>query len=307
MKLQVLIIAGKMTGASLTLHTGESVILGRDGQVSQLVFNDPSISRRHCTIQFGQEGEIMVTDHSVAGTYINRSQKLQNGNSAYILSGDTLTLGTTENTVQVAMIQEQAGMPNKRENMYEGAPNEQMYYENQNRGMGGEPHIPQINYQGKFVGQDEYAIATLSNGILMNVLSGEGWMREAAVVTNRRVYYNSRRGIVNLTNTEEQVDIEDVTGTKIIDRKPWGMLLSAAISLLAGYFMLQSYFFEGFGWMFIGCSVADVVLFLFRIKECLTVQYAGGSIEFTVRRYNMRNVRDFQKAIHAQKDLLKRN
>ncbi|MBQ3979832.1 MAG: hypothetical protein II634_03455, partial [Lachnospiraceae bacterium] len=67
----------------------------------------------------------------------------------------------------------------------------------------------------EFVQENEKAIADLKNGYLNNVLSGEGILKENAVVTNKRLYYDNRRGLLWRVEERDRINIEDITAVKI--------------------------------------------------------------------------------------------
>lgn len=156
--------------------------------------------------------------------------------------------------------------------------------------------------QGRFVDADEYVVATLENGVMMNIISGEGFRREDAVLTNKRLYYKHKDGIVNITECEEIVDVKDVTGTKITSFDPYGMLIFAALLFIAGI-IVDSNAHSG-PWLFIGIilSVVTIFLFVFLKKKYLRIEYAGGAIHFSVKKYGIQNIQAFQRSIYAVKD-----
>lgn len=155
---------------------------------------------------------------------------------------------------------------------------------------------------GRFVGEDEYVVATLENGVMMNIISGEGFRREDAVLTNKRLYYNHKDGIVNITECNEIVDVKDITGTKITRFDPYGILIIAGLLFLAGI-IISSKTSDGPA-MILGIilSVVAVFVFVFLKKKYLRIEYAGGSIHFSVKKYGVQNIQAFQRCIYAVKD-----
>lgn len=155
---------------------------------------------------------------------------------------------------------------------------------------------------GRFVSEDEYVVATLENGVMMNIISGEGFRREDAVLTNKRLYYNHKDGIVNIAECEEIVDVKDVTGTKITRFDPYGILIIAGLLFIAGLIINANG--SGGPAMFFGIilSVVAVFVFVFLKKKYLRIEYAGGSIHFSVKKYGIQNIQAFQRSIYAVKD-----
>ena len=56
--------------------------------------------------------------------------------------------------------------------------------------------------------------------------------------------------------------------------------------------------------MFFGIilSVVAVFVFVFLKKKYLRIEYAGGSIHFSVKKYGIQNIQAFQRSIYAVKD-----
>lgn len=145
-----------------------------------------------------------------------------------------------------------------------------------------------------FVSEDEYVVATLKNGMALNVLSGEGLKSEDAIITNKRLYYNHKTGVINIRSQEEKVNIKDITGTKIANYNPIGILILGALLLIVAFIAKI--------WALIPGSLVFVVVYFIAKKCHLKIEYAGGSIYFSVKKYGMNNIRAFQKAIYILKD-----
>ena len=85
--------------------------------------------------------------------------------------------------------------------------------------------------------EDEYVVATLSNGVVRNLMTGDGVMSESIFVTNRRLYYNYNSGIFTKDRVSERVDIKDITGTKVRAFSPNLLLVIAAIIFLGSAYI----------------------------------------------------------------------
>ncbi len=145
-----------------------------------------------------------------------------------------------------------------------------------------------------FVSEDEYVVATLKNGMALNMISGEGLKTEDAIITNKRLYYNHKTGVINVRSQEEKVNIKDITGTKIANYNPIGILILGALVLIVALIAKL--------WAMIPAALVFVVVY-FLAKKChLKIEYAGGFIYFSVKKYGMNNIRAFQKAIYTLKD-----
>ncbi len=164
--------------------------------------------------------------------------------------------------------------------------------------------FPQNN---DFVSNDEYVVATLSNGVVLNLVSGEGFKTEDAVLTNKRLYYNHKTGILNIQTQEEKVNIKDITGSKITNYNPLGIFILAIFVAVFGLFgSIAASDFEIFP-IFLLASLFLFVVYLFIKKSHLKIEYAGGSIYFSVKKYGKENIIKFQKSIYAVKDHIESN
>lgn len=77
------------TDRAVPLEPGQSIVVGRIAQCD-LPLDDPSVSRRHCTIRCGENGVLTVTDHGSAnGTFVNERPITE----ASVCAGDVLRLG----------------------------------------------------------------------------------------------------------------------------------------------------------------------------------------------------------------------
>lgn len=75
---KILFNKGEYKDASIELADGQTITLGRDGKVANLVFSDSSISKKHCTISWNQmEGCFIVHDYSSNGTYYLNGTRLE--------------------------------------------------------------------------------------------------------------------------------------------------------------------------------------------------------------------------------------
>lgn len=169
-----------------------------------------------------------------------------------------------------------------------------------------EPKADRVNVNPSlnsvFVSNDEYVVATLSNGVVDNIITGEGFKTEDAVLTNKRMYYKHKTGIINIHSQVEVVDVKDITGTKILNRNPFGALIFSILMLIAGVIVfIDANRIE----ILVSAALAAVVLlviYLIARRSHLRIEYAGGAIYFSVKRYRKSNILNFQKSIYAVKD-----
>jgi serine/threonine protein kinase len=85
------LISGPESGRSLAIAEGKTVVVGR-GQGSDLLINDPSISRSHCTLQVDGGKLILRDKESRSGTYLGPQRVTEH----VWLPGQVLKLGDTE-------------------------------------------------------------------------------------------------------------------------------------------------------------------------------------------------------------------
>ncbi len=158
-----------------------------------------------------------------------------------------------------------------------------------------------------FVSKDEYVVAALTNGFADNVLSGEGFKTEGAVITNKRLYYNHRQGVINIRTQEEKIDIKDITGSKIANFNPLGLLILSILILLIGIIAALVEEDEEIFFAMLPAALVFFVAYICAKKSHLRIEYAGGAISFSVKKYGKENIRKFQKCIYAVKDSIEAN
>lgn len=160
------------------------------------------------------------------------------------------------------------------------------------------------NENGIFVDPNEKIVATLSNGMAQNVISGEGLKKERAIVTDKRLYYSIKKGVINITQIEQKIDIKDITGTNITGLNPVGLLIFAGILLIFAIILAVSTGEPELIPAFIMPAIALTVIYFVSFKKFFKIDYAGGNIRFSLRGYSMEKAREFQKSIYAVKDTL---
>ena len=167
----------------------------------------------------------------------------------------------------------------------------------------GDHYVASTGARG-FVSEDEKPIYSLKNGFSLNLLSGEGWKSEDAVITNKRIYYNDKVGIINASTEENIIDIEDVTCAKFINYNPIGWIALAILSLCIGCYMAL---FET-SYIFFGAIAAIVFASVYASlrKAFFAIYFAGGNIKFSVKKYGVKNIREFQRCIFTVKEKAKK-
>ena len=153
----------------------------------------------------------------------------------------------------------------------------------------------------RFVDKNEVAIADLKNGFLNNILSGEGLMKENAIITDKRIYYNKKQGLLLRIEEWDRVDIDDITAVKIARAaSAWFIVLGLIVAAVLVILKVQNYMIFAPSAVIIGVLI-DLIL----SKNYLSIEYAGGYIRFSVKKYKMEHVARFQETVFRVKDSLK--
>lgn len=87
------VISGPNTGAEFSLYPGTSYILGKDPSISDVIFHDLSVSRKHAKLIVSDQEELSLEDlESRNGTFVN-GEKISEPKE--LSSQDLIALGTT--------------------------------------------------------------------------------------------------------------------------------------------------------------------------------------------------------------------
>ncbi len=159
-----------------------------------------------------------------------------------------------------------------------------------------------------FVNPNEIPLFSLKNGNMQNWVSGEGIKNEKAVITDKRLYYVNKKGIINVVSNDEKIDLEDITGTKIVERNPIFLLILAALAFLSLLFAgINAGDSEAVILITSGLMSVLVLVALYAClhKKFLYIEYAGGNIHFSLIGYSKENIICFQNTIYLAKERLK--
>jgi len=86
----LLVISGRFKGTKWALPSNMELVIGRSPGQSNIVLDDPNISRTHCTIRFDQKNRCFyVKDASTNGTYNEAGQRFTAG-SVYAIAPESL-------------------------------------------------------------------------------------------------------------------------------------------------------------------------------------------------------------------------
>lgn len=89
---------GTYKGVVLHFRPEQSILVGRDEKVADIVVNLPKVSRLHCVIVFHeQDNTYEIIDFSKNGTYISEQQRLVSDISYSVKPGTRISFGDSDN------------------------------------------------------------------------------------------------------------------------------------------------------------------------------------------------------------------
>ena len=97
-------INGKYAGSRFEINNGETVVIGRDIQKCNIVYDEKyaSISRVHCAIRYAaNENAFYVTDYSSNGTLVNRELNIGKNATKKVEKGSVIYLGDENNAFRL--------------------------------------------------------------------------------------------------------------------------------------------------------------------------------------------------------------
>ena len=92
-------VSGAYAGARIPVHDGETLVIGRDPRVCNIVLGSLSTSRKHCAITYDEyNNTYTVTDYSSNGVFDKNGNRLEKGWKDLMRIGDEIRIA---NTVEV--------------------------------------------------------------------------------------------------------------------------------------------------------------------------------------------------------------
>lgn len=91
------------------------------------------------------------------------------------------------------------------------------------------------------------------------------------------------------------------SGSKITDFKPYSFIVISVAVLIAGIALIHTIL----GTALLGAAFCFFLLFFILKKSHLRIEYAGGNISFSVKKYGLKNVRAFQHRIYIEKEKIR--
>lgn len=95
---QITCVSGEFAGASFPLNPHDTVVIGRDSEVCNIVISAGKVSRRHCAVSFdAAKGQFAVMDCSTNGTYLENGTRLLANLRNMLPAGTVISIGSNEN------------------------------------------------------------------------------------------------------------------------------------------------------------------------------------------------------------------
>ena len=95
---QITCVSGEFAGASFPLNPHDTVVIGRDSEVCNIVISAGKVSRRHCAVSFdAAKGQFAVMDCSTNGTYLENGIRLLANLRNMLPAGTVICVGSSEN------------------------------------------------------------------------------------------------------------------------------------------------------------------------------------------------------------------
>lgn len=97
----ILCVAGELKGKEIKLAPSEKLVIGRNPKEANLVFRDITISRKHCLIEPGEDGNYYVTDYSSCGVITGEGEQLIKDKRTKLAGGTVLLIGKSGTKVRL--------------------------------------------------------------------------------------------------------------------------------------------------------------------------------------------------------------
>jgi len=170
---------------------------------------------------------------------------------------------------------------------------------------------------------EENHIASMSSSKLDNFLRGEGFRKEDVILTSKRLVYIYEKGLLNSEVGRSIVDVREVTGTKVVKSNRWWLLIFGGLFLLLGIifslakgksidhsdmnilnFMFDMEAYSALniiGRHMICWAIIFAIVYFFTYGRHLRVEYPGGVVNLTLKKYSYQEILDLQDAIFEAK------
>lgn len=282
-------IQGELAGGSMDLQNGRQQILGRNGSNCQIFFNSDRVSRVHCAITFNERnGRLTLLNYSTSGTTVNGKQ-LGPQETVVLDNGAQVRLGHSDNVFMFSAVwvEDEVVPPPPRSGVIK----------KRRRNHVARADRDATIFEDFWVDDDEKEISVLGTDRVLNYFTGNGILKNRAVLTNKRLYVNEHHGILSYTYKRYIIELDEITGTGIIKRNPIWSLVMAGIWTILGIVLAAA---SNMFFLFLICfaiALGQVFTYLKLWGSWFVIYYAGGGIKFGMKNYSLYQTVEFQRAI----------
>ncbi len=148
---------------------------------------------------------------------------------------------------------------------------------------------------------EEKTITVIKKGCFFNLLMSDFFIRDKVTLTNKRIYLYRKRGFINVRQTDEKLDLQDVTSVSIARVNLAGLLILAAIALFASIYLSDN---KWSALSSLGSALLLAYTWLRTWKKYLRIEYAGGhgKMDVGLGRSNYVQAKDFADKVMATKE-----
>ncbi|MBO4687621.1 MAG: zinc ribbon domain-containing protein [Clostridiales bacterium] len=192
--------------------------------------------------------------------------------------------------------------------------------------------VPQTNTvlnkrDARVISTEEKSGFSLKNGYISHMVTAGELIKDDALITEKRLYYNQTQWTLFSKKTvETRLDVEDISATTLVHNNPWNFVALAVLSLIV--FVIDIILAQNKVWddlpsiasvsiMFtpLILMVVFLVLWLYFRQSYFKVEYASGNgkgndssgvLVIPVRFYGIERIREFQKQIYLAKDAVRK-
>ena len=170
---------------------------------------------------------------------------------------------------------------------------------------------PPMEGRNNFVDSDEKVIVTLGSGFVQNIVSSGSPDSVSAVLTDKRLYCSGKFVTFNgkksqYLKTSKIIEAEDITGTGFIYKSNIAFLIIAIVILTAGLLLGLIFYDDDLLLVFpiigIVAAIAPFLIYMLKRETFFNIEYAGGTISFSIKWLNTEACKNFQRQIHLIKN-----
>lgn len=162
---------------------------------------------------------------------------------------------------------------------------------------------------GVFISPDEHLLHKVGSGYVQNYLSGSGFSKDSAAVTNKRVYYKGKTYAAGLGfrrfKTTLVADLKDITCVGIYKSFDIFTLVISILMLLVGVFLAgRGIVGDAIILILILLAILGIICVILTARTVLKIDYAGGCIALDVKAFGEKELNDFRTALYRAKDAI---